>query len=204
MSKISVTRALAQVKQLNDRIARGISVPFITCATGGKHPTGKPIAEIETTLTAQLQSVKALIEQRKALKSAIVQSNAVTQVTVAGETLTVAEAIERKGSIQLEKQLLGQLKGQLQQVNAAVERTNVEVQKRLEALLVTAVGKDRKVDDKELAAITDPFKAQNEAKAVDPNNITLVIEKLQDSIDAFELEVDFALSEINATTLIEA
>lgn len=203
MTQISVTRALAQVKQLNDRIARGIAVPFITAQTGGKHATGKPLAEVEATLKASLQSVRDLIAKRKALKSAIVQSNAVTKVTIAGETLTVAEAIERKGSIQLEKQLLNQLKGQLQQVNASVERTNVEVQRRLEDLLKTVVGKDRKVDDKELAAITDPFKAQNEAKAVDPNDVPKVIEALQAEIDAFELEVDFALSEINAVTLIE-
>lgn len=201
---ISVTRALAQVKSLNDRIARGISVPFITTAVGGKHPTGKAIQEVTTTLEASLQSVQTLIAQRQVLKSAVVKSNAITTVTVAGVTMTVAEAIERKGSIILEKQLLNQLKGQLAQVNAHVEKTNIDVQRRLETLLQTAVGKDRKVDEAEIAAIKGPFLASNEATAVDPNKLTEVIEKLQASIDSFEEEVDYALSEVNATTQIEA
>lgn len=203
MAKISVTRALAQKKALNDKIQRATSIPFITALTGGKHATGKTEQELVTTLKASIQSVKDLIDQRKVLTSAIVRSNAVTEVTIAEQKMTVAEAIERKSSIQFEKALLNTLKQQLAQVNASVERTNVDVQRRLEDLLKTAVGKDRKVDDSELRAITDPFRAQNEAKALDPNDVAKLIESLQTEIDAFELEVDFALSEVNATTLIE-
>lgn len=203
-NKISITRALAQVKSLTDRINRGVSVPFVTNQIGGKHATGKPIQEVENTLRANLQSIKDLITQRNSLKSAIVRSNAVARVTIAGKEMTVAEAIERKTSIALEQALLQNLRHQQAQVNASVERTNVDVQKRLEALLVTAVGKDRQTTSAELEAITGPFKAQNEAKAVDPSDVTSVIDTLAAEIDAFLLEVDFALSEVNATTHIEA
>ena len=204
MAKISITRALAQVKSLNDRIQRGTAVPFTTVQVGGKHATGKPLQEVEQTLKASLQSVKDLIAQRQALKAAIVRSNAVTNVTIAGTVMTVAEAIERKTSIALEQGLLQQLRGQQAQVSASVERTNVDVQKRLEQLLITAVGKDRQTSSAELDAITGPFKAQNEAKAVDPNDVQKVIDAMSTEIDAFLLEVDFALSEVNATTQIEA
>lgn len=204
MAKISITRALAQVKSLNDRIARGTAVPFITVQVGGKHATGKPVQEVEQTLKASLQSVRDLITERNKLKSAIVRSNAVAEVVIGGVTMTVAEAIERKTSIALEQSLLQNLRGQQQQVIASAERTNVDVQKRLEALLVTAVGKDRQTSATELEAITGPFKAQNEAKAVDPNDLTVVIDAMSNVIDTFLLEVDYALSEVNATTQIEA
>lgn len=203
MTKISITRALAQVKALNDQIERGIAVPFITNQVGGKHGSGKPVQEIEVNLTANLQSVTDLIQRRKELKSAIVRSNATTNVTIAGKTVTVAEAIERKSSIALEQRLLHQLRGQLAQVNAAVEKTNVEMSKRLDQLLLTAVGKDRQASTAELEAISAPFKAQNEGKAVDPNKLSEKIEALAKDIDGFVLEVDYALSEVNATTLIE-
>lgn len=204
MTQISITRALAQVKSLNDRIQRGTGVPFITNQVGGKHATGKPVQEVEVILKASLQSVKDLITQRAALKSAIIRSNSVAKVTINGVVMTVAEAIERKTSITLEQTLLQNLRHQQAQVNASVERTNVDVQKRLETLLATAVGKDRVTSSAELEAIAGPFKAQNEAKAVDPSDLTKVIEQMADDIDAFLLEVDFALSEVNATTLIEA
>lgn len=203
MTEISVTRALAQIKSLNDRIEKGIAVPFITNLVGGKHGTGKPVAEIEVTLKASLQSVKDLIEQRKALKSAVVRSNAVTKVTINGKELTVAEAIERKSSIALEQRLLHQLKGQLAQVALNVEKANVEMTKRIDNLLVTVIGKDRQASEAEIAAVTGPFRAQNEATSLDPSDIAVTIEQLQKDIDGFLLEVDYALSEINATTKVQ-
>lgn len=202
MTEISITRALAQVKALNDRIARATSVAFVTTTVGGKHASGKPAQEVGEQLKSNLQSVQALIEQRKAIKSAIVRSNAVTNVVIAGVTQTVAEAIERKSSIALEQTLLQQLRVQQAQAVSAVERTNVAVAARLDDLIKTAVGKDRQVTAADLAAITTPFEAQNKAEVLDPSDITRVIEQLTTNIDAFLLEVDFALSEVNATTKI--
>lgn len=204
MAKISVTRALAQIKSLNDRIEKGIVTPFVTYVVGGKHATGKQVVDIEVQLKASLQSVKDLIEARKQLKSAVVRSNSTTVVKIADKEFTVAEAIERKGSIALEQRLLHQLKGQQQQVQAKVEKDNVEMTRRLDALLLTAVGKDRSVSKEEQEAISAPFRAQNEAKALDPSDISKTIEVLEKDIDAFLLEVDYALSEVNATTFIEA
>jgi len=128
----------------------------------------------------------------------------VTSVTIAGVVQTVAEAIERKGSIQLEQQLLQTLRQQLASQQALVERTNVTVQQRLDTLIQTAVGKDRKVEASELAAITGPFEAQNKAEVLDPSDVQKQIDALAADIDAFLLEVDFALSEVNATTLVTA
>lgn len=204
MTQISVTRALAQVKSLNDRIARATAQHFVSNTVGGKHPSGKATQEVETILKANLQSVKDLIAQRKTLKAAIVRSNAVTNVTIAGTVQTVAEAIERKGSIQLEQALLSTLRQQLAQQQTLVERTNVTVQQRLDTLIQTAVGKDRKVDEAELKAITGPFEAQNKAAVLDPSDVQKQIDALAADIDAFLLEVDFALSEVNATTLVTA
>lgn len=202
MTQISITRALAQVKSLNDRIARATAMAFVSNTVGGKHASGKPAQEVEVLLTANLQSVKDLIAQRKALKAAIVRSNAVTKVTIAGTEQTVAEAIERKTSIQLEQALLQTMRQQLLQQQTTVERTNVQVQQRLDTLIQTAVGKDRKVDESELKAITGPFEAQNKAAVLDPSDLQKQIEALAAEIDAFLLEVDFALSEVNATTSV--
>lgn len=204
MTQITVTRALAQVKALNDRITRGTAVSFVSTLTGGKHNTGKPEQEVSAQLVANLQSVTDLIKQRATLKGAIVRSNAVTKVTIAGVEMTVAEAIERKASIVYDKALLQQLQMQLQQQQAKAEKENVLMQARLDQLIQTAVGKDRKVDESELKAITGPFEKQNRAELLDPSNLSKIIEDLKKSIDSFDEEVDYALSEINAVTKIAA
>ena len=202
MTQISITRALAQVKSLNDRIARGSNANFITTLVGGKHGTGVSEQEAAGIMTSNLQSVQDLIAQRTALKSAIVKSNAASTVSINDVTMTVAEAIERKGSIQLEQILLQNLRQQLAAATQQVERTNVQVNQRLDQLLQTTVGKDRKVDEAEVAGIRDPFLKANEAKLLDSNKLQSVIDKLQASIEGFLLEVDYALSEVNATTKI--
>lgn len=201
-TQISVTRALAQVKSLNDRITRATAQSFVSNVVGGKHASGKPAQEVAVLLAGNLQSVQDLIAQRKAIKAAIVRSNAVTSVTVAGVVQTVAEAIERKSSIVLEQQLLHKLRQEQAQQAAHVERTNVAVAARLDDLIKTAVGKDRKVEAADLAAITGPFEAQNKAEVLDPSNVQKVIDTLAEDIDNFLLEVDFALSEVNAVTKI--
>lgn len=203
MTQISITRALAQKKALTDRIARATNVAFVTTVTGGKHASGTSVDEITTTLKGNLQTVKALIAQRAALASAIVKSNSVAQVQINGKTMTVAEAIERKGSIQLEQGLLNQLRSQVAQNTQAVERANVQVQVRLDQMLQGLTTKDRKVDEAEVAAIREPFLRNNEVKLLDVNALQGVIEKLQADIDGFVTEVDYALSEVNAITKID-
>jgi hypothetical protein len=203
MTQISITRALAQVKSLNDRIQRASNLAFVTTLIGGKHQSGVSVDEATATMQSNLQSVQGLIAQRSALKAAIVKSNAVATVSINGVVTSVAEAIERKGSIQLEQVLLQNLRQQLAQATQTVERTNVQVNQRLDQLIQTTVGKDRKVDEAEVAAIANPFLKSNEAKLLDANGLQVVIDKLQSSIEGFLLEVDYALSEVNATTKIE-
>lgn len=203
MTNISVTRALAQVKALTDRIQRATGQSFVATTVGGKHASGTPVVEIENVLKANLQSVTGLIVQRNALKSAIVRSNAITTVVIAGKERTVAEAIERKSSISLEQTLVQTLKQQLTRATTQVEQANVLVAARLDTLIQTAVGKDRKVDEADVKAITGPFEAQNAAAVLDPSKLQAVIDAMQGEIDEFLLEVDFALSEVNAVTKID-
>ncbi|MED1917335.1 hypothetical protein P4V64_18615, partial [Bacillus thuringiensis] len=83
-----------------------------------------------------------------------------------------------------------------------VESKNEEVQLRLEKLLEANFGKDSKVKDTEMEAISKPFKEQNEAKLVDPLKLKEKMDTLSKEIDEFECEVDFILSESNTITKI--
>lgn len=203
MTTISVTRALAQIKSLEGRISDAVQKPFISVTVGGKPINGTPVQQAETDMRSNLQSAKDLIAQRNSIKAAVVKSNAVTSVTIANKAMTVAEAIERKSGIRFEQALLENLRRQHGITIQHVDRTNKEVQTRLDALVTQAVGKDRKVDEAEIEAIAKPFRSQNEATLVNPNGLETQIKSLQDEIDAFLLEVDYALSEVNATTQID-
>ncbi|AHJ87360.1 hypothetical protein phiPsa267_105 [Pseudomonas phage phiPsa267] len=205
MTQISVTRALAEVKALNDRIEKATrQATFISVTVGGKVPNGSDLQATTNTIRANLQSVQDLIARRQAVKGAVVRSNAVTEVVINGVTMTVAEAIERKGSIDKERTLLAVLQQQLNQNRVAVERNNVTMNQKLDMMIQTAVGKERKATEEELEAISKPYTASNITAPLDPNGLEAVIAKLEAEINGFVFEVDFVLSEANAKTLIEA
>ena len=204
MTEITVTRALTQVKTLDERIVRFATnqTPLLSYKVGQKSAGGRPIQEVENTIAAEYQSVQDLIAQRNALKSAIIRSNADTKVTIAGVTMTVAEAIERKASIRLEATLLATMRAQLGAATQKVEQLNRQMEADLQQLMTAAVGKDRQVTEGELSAIRDPFIAQKQASLIDPLDLAKQIAVLDRIVTEFTAEVDFVLSESNATTKI--
>ncbi len=205
MTQISITRALAEIKSLNDRIEKATRQSvFATVTVGGKTTNGSDLQTTTNTLKANLQSVQDLIARRQAVKAAIIRSNAVTSVTINGVELTVAEAIERKGSIDKERALMSVLQQQLGQVRSVVERNNAQMQQRIDTMIQTAVGKERKATEDELEAISKPYTASNITTPLDPNGLEKVILDMEAAINGFLFEVDFVLSESNAKTLIEA
>ena len=69
--------------------------------------------------------------------------------------------------------------------------------------LVFTHNRRRKSQSDEYDAVAKPFLLNNEAKIVDPLDVKKLIETLEDGINAFEQEVDIALTESNARTEIE-
>lgn len=204
MTEVTVTRALTQVKTLDERIANFAqkSEPVVSYKIGQKSAGGRPVQEVEQLVTASFQSVKDLIAQRNTIKAAIIRSNSDTVVSIAGVQMTVAEAIERKSSIRLEAALLQTMKAQLGAATVKVEQLNRQMEADLQQLMVAAVGKDRVVTEGELSAIRDPFISQKQATLIDPLDLAKQIALLDATIVGFTSEVDFVLSESNAITKI--
>ena len=166
---ISVTRALAELKTLDDRISKAANNGYIAMTVGGKVVgTNRTQDEVEKAVKESYQSFNDLVTRRNKLKCAIVKSNAETKVKIGDKELTVAEAIERKNSIVFEEQMIQSLSVQLRQATAQVEKVNAEANQRLNQMLEVNLGKDRKTSEEDYEAISKPFMAKNEAKLVDP------------------------------------
>jgi len=85
-----------------------------------------------------------------------------------------------------------------------MNKNNEKVEEQLNVLLVTLVGKDGKNSSAEgVKEISDKYKADNEWELVNPLKLEEKIKTLEESIDGFESEVDFVLSESNSITKIE-
>lgn len=208
-TQISVTRALTEVKHLQDRIQRAIGAQFV-CNSRGKDTfkvvvgDSRPVAEVENIFKQNLQSVTDLIARRDTLKRKIVDSNAKTPVTIAGNTMTVSEAIEKKGSMQHKQLLLQSLVQQYRQAVITAENHNNKLTQEIDNAVQQAYSNDKgKVDAEQYEAVAKPRLARNEMQVLDAIKIQDVITKLEKEIQDFNSEIDFVLSESNAKTLIE-
>lgn len=201
---ISITRALRELKTLDARILKKINETTFAASKKPKEniPGFKTVDEFEDKAKENLQSIKDLISRRKQIKKAIVESNAKTFLEVSGVKMTVADAIERKNFIEIEKTLLGKMNSDYGRSQVRVEQNNELAQDRLDTQLNNMISKDGKTDLTAVEGYKKLFWESEETKLIDPINVKEIATKMALDIETFEDDVDVALSEINARTFI--
>ena len=207
MRKISITEALNELKLYDSKITKAITnATFCGAAKKSADKVGVVKKEdFDERVKASYQSCANLIANRNALKSAIVKSNAVTEVEIDNTIMTVAEAIERKNSIGYDETLLNEMKRQYANATATVDKENKKVDAKVDDLLTTLIGKesDKKLSKEDQEAVEKPYREKNEFEFVDPLGLYEKIQTLESDIDGFKSNVDTALVLSNATTFIE-
>jgi len=208
-TKMTIHRALAELKLIDSRIEKAINVVEPT----GLMQLGKPVngfylkEDFEKDVKSKYQSVTDLIDRKNSIKSAIVKANGITKVNVSGKEMTIADAINFKTVIAVKKALILQLQRKHNAVKAKFNQENEKINTvALEnaKIMIGKQGDDKvKPNDEDVKNIVEPFVKRNEFHLVDPLKIEETIEKLQIEVDEFEVEVDAVLSEINSLTEIE-
>lgn len=203
--RLSLHRALSELKMLNGRIEAATKNVILVRANrkSNEKIDGMPIEEFKKDMQGSYDKVTSLIAYRNRLKAFVVASNAQTNVQIGTVTMTVAEAIERKQSIQFEKDVVEKLRRQYQRAITQVTEANEALPEKLETYLVNILGNKDKQSPDEVQLHTETFMKRNEFELVDPMNIKNIIDTLTAQIEEFESEVDAVLSESNATTFIE-
>lgn len=208
--KISITRALVELKRLDQRIAQAtISGLFVTRTQGANQ--NKKLVDTQGTTQqfaenakANLQSVLDLIKNRETLKSLIVESNAKTKVKVLGREISVAAAIDLKQTVLARESLYNVITRQSASALQSVTAENSRLQTKIEGMINQMLGSDKtKVDVEASTQITKAQEAIYAQEVFDPINAPEVLKKLKDEIDQIKSELDFILSESNASTQID-
>jgi len=197
---ISVTQALSELKLLRKRIDNTSNTAVFT--TVKRASDMLDATRFTTQATASYQSFVDLLARYNAIKSAIVISNASTKVSIGGKTYTVADAVERKRSIEMEKAMLNRMTEQYTATKAEYERHQYAEQQRVDRLLTTELAKDAKTNVEVVQQLTATFLAQNKATVLDPLSLADKIAELTQALETFETQVDYCLSESNGRTLI--
>lgn len=210
--KMTVHRALAELKVMDDRIHKAIMNPKYVLAV--KHNAtkigGKTVREFKENMCNDYKKVRDLIARRDAMKRAVVLSNATTKIQIGDKTMTVAEAIEMKQhGMEFRVVLLRQMTMQHDIAQNDLSRNGGEaLEKKAEQYILSVINaqpKDSKmtVDSDAMKKLRETYIENNTYDLVDPLGVVKIMETLAAEIDEFNAEVDAALSCSNALTVVE-
>lgn len=205
---MTVTDALAELTLLEKRINSARTDlgnnNLITFVEIGQVPTGyKSREEYNTKARAALQRVDALIARRRTIKRAIVLSNATTIVSVAGEEMTVAEAIEMKSFIAYYEVVLDTMLSAYRTTLNKYEQAQSSVKERLDKLAIEVLGRNANTATDRYQSLADSFLAREGVELLYPLNLAEENERRQNFIEEFKSTCDRVLSISNARTIIE-
>lgn len=204
MSKMSITRALSRVKVVKNRLEKlGSSETFVKVVleTESNSERSKAFKSNSQSLWDEYKDLsKELIEIKKAIK----KSNQMVEVDISGQKMTVEEAVIRKEEAELQKDVLVKILREVATGNNEIE-TSIQKIESVARNFASEMNKNSTNDTfQEDALKLGRASAEREYKK------TMLIgfepkvaeEKLKE-INDFLNEVDYVLSESNATTLIE-
>jgi phosphotransferase system IIB component len=201
---MTIHRGLAELKTLDSRIRTAVSSATYCVANkkSNKKVNGLDISLVPGKIQSDYDTAVALIKRRNDIKAAIVRSNAQTVVTIGTETMTVAQAIERKNSINYDQTLLSYMKSNYNSILGRVNKENEDLPKKFETYLQAFGGKEN-MKAEEVEEHRKLWMAGNEWDFIDPLKLEARIKDLETKISTFLMEVDAVLSESNAINFIE-
>ena len=201
---MSVHRALAELKMIDSKTTKEISNAKFAGAkkVKGKTVDGITSEDFRQRSNASLQSVLGLIKRRTAIKSALVLSNARTEVEVAGETMTVAEAIDRKNVIQTQISLIDKLKVTYRKVHQNVIAHNEQLNNDALLYFQQITENKEKLNENAFKALVGAYKEEREQEVVEGFDVYKMQDKLDNQLQEFLSNVDYVLSESNTETKI--
>lgn len=210
--KMTVHRALADLKVMDDRINHAINaMPYVVAVKhSAEKISGITVNEYKEKMRSNYQKVMDLIARRDAMKRAVVISNATTKIKIGDKEYTVAEAIDMKNhSMEFRTALVRMASYNYDIAQNELNKNSGEaLEKRAEQYVLSVIQaqpKDSKmsVDSDAMKTLRKTYLENNAYDMIDPLNVVKIIENLNNEISEFNTEIDAALSVSNALTVIE-
>ncbi len=207
MQSMTLAKALIELKLLDKQILQRINElnPVAVKQNNKLLNTKLTQSEFEREAKACWQDLRNLTERRRRIKCALFIANATTKVTVAKKAYTLAEAIEHKRMMEVEKRIISETWVKLSFTKAsldAIERHNEEKLMRLLESMYGGAEKARQPSAADHEAVAAPFKKNKDVVLVDPLDCEKLLQSLEAETDSFLAEVDVCMSVANATTVI--
>ena len=198
----TITKGLSVLKTLKARYEKELAgLECIAVKHGNKlrrpYSSYQPDDFAKSSLS-QIQSIEALESRIIEIKKKIDAVNSTTKVKIGSREMTIQEALIEKSLLGLKKMRLQEYKRQLVAARNEYDQALEENKKRVEKVV-----QDSKADKVAEGEILKSIELAYPVEMVDASGLSERIKTLENEIEDFESNVDFALSEINSITKIE-
>lgn len=211
MTTMSITRALTRAKTIEKQLTRLVESQFVVTLMKREVDDESDVFKDNLKMTqSNFDQFNDLFAELNNIKAAVRKSNEVTKVVIGGEELTVADALVYKNTIVYRNNFLDRITRENRSAESRVEQSKISADTKFasvrENLIKNSQGQDVSEDYLKTVLTEEERrlkKAIIEVKVSGINNVNEYIEAERKRIDTFIEEVDYVLSESNATTIIE-
>jgi len=208
---MSITRALTRAKTIEKQLTRLVESQYVVTLMKREVDDESDVFKDNLKMTkSNFDQFNDLFAELNNIKAAVRKSNEVTKVVIGGEELTVADALVYKNTIVYRNNFLDRITRENRNAESRVEQSKISADTKFasvrENLIKNSQGQDVSEDYLKTVLTEEERrlkKAIVEVKVSGINNVNEYIEAERKRIDTFLEEVDYVLSESNATTIIE-
>lgn len=211
MTTMSITRALTRIKTIEKQLNQLVDKEFVTTlAKREVDNVTDTYKEVLNKTKSNFDQFNDLFAELNRIKAAVRKSNEVTKVTIGGDELSVADALVYKNTIVYRSNFLEKIARENRTADSRVEQSKINYDNKFasmrESFISSAKDKDYSEDYLNTVLTEEERRLKPaivEVKVSGINNVNEFIGAERKRIDTFIEEVDYVLSESNATTMIE-
>lgn len=199
--KMSITRALAQVKLIESKLGRAFAGFDVEINGKLKYFPNFTTEQFEKEALVEVNSFEDLFKNRLKIKSAIARANIDTKISLLGTEYSIIELIDLKNSSQYKKNVYTNLINNYNKCKSDVVNQDVKIENEVSKQVEVANSNKTQVSKDLTTTLTETYKTLWGGKIVglDINKIS----KEKEELDKLVAEIDMILSEINSKTEIE-
>lgn len=199
--KMSITRALAQVKLIESKLGRAFAGFDVEINGKLKYFPNFTTEQFEKEALVEVTSFEDLFKNRLKIKSAIARANIDTKISLLDTEYSIIELIDLKNSSQYKKNVYTNLINNYNKCKSDVVNQDVKIENEVSKQVEVANSNKTQVSKDLTTTLTETYKTLWGGKIVglDINKIS----KEKDDLDKLVAEIDMILSEINSKTEIE-
>lgn len=211
MTTMSITRALTRIKTIEKQLNQLVDKEFVTTlAKREVDNVTDTYKEVLNKTKSNFDQFNDLFAELNRIKAAVRKSNEITKVTIGGDELSVADALVYKNTIVYRSNFLEKIARENRTADSRVEQSKINADNKFatvrENFIKSSQGQD--VNENYVNTVLTEEERRLKAALVEIKvsgikDVSEYIEAERKRIDTFIEEVDYVLSESNATTMIE-